>query len=824
MEVIFKKTNCLDNILQEASRATYKTKRASEPQGSHTQKTKANTKLRTECIKSQQHTEHLHQCNQTCLGGIHGYIGITLSEGNYQSAGTGVLICANLVLTAARNICTSQNTKISNAKLEFTLEQCGPFKVIDSYIPESYFKTQQDDYALLVLEKFIGEDVGYAGLQAVAGNGMLQTKELLFSEDNGDFRICHQNTLLVTNYGTGNGIFVHDNNYNKDYVVGIQLTGFEKLNDAIWITIERFNQITEWMMRVKQKITAQQNAAEIELVTLNLAGRNIGDEGALALSKYHDGNLGRLVLSANKIGERGAVAIGMDVSWTNLELLVLDDNFIGDFGAAEIANNVSWRNLKLLYLSNNNIGDSGAAAIERNSAWVSLQVLRMSNNALGDDGAEALSRNETWKSLRLLDLSRNRISDTGALMLGYNSSWTELETLNLGHNQISNDGAAGLAKNTSWGKLQELSLVENQITDGGAKAITLNKTWKNLQRLFLQGNRLTDATTIAHELNVEFSKELIENPEEEINMYRMDSLFDSIMRSMIEDKYKDERREKLKYIFEKRQTLKLNGGNLQIEGININENAHLHWCPSLKSLDLSGFVLSDSGMLGILQNRTWSRLEEINLSRTQLSDRTACIFAKNESWTHLLSLDLSINRISNEGAVALANNTVWKHLTTLNLMENKIEDEGVIAIARNKTWVNLESLSLRKNRIGDKGAIELARNDVWVRLKVLNLADNSIGNEGAASLMRNYSWVHLSELSLVRNPISIEESWLTSTNLIRKNLKSLDMCDDDQEKLSGHATRGIMNQQLNCKTRDEQIIPEGRKQFASVLLGTQSYH
>ena len=62
-----------------------------------------------------------------------------------------------------------------------------------------------------------------------------------------------------------------------------------------------------------------------------------------------------LYLHENEIGDKGAVAIGADTTWSKLRELALNSNRIGDEGAVSIGSNTTWKNLEELYLHENEI-------------------------------------------------------------------------------------------------------------------------------------------------------------------------------------------------------------------------------------------------------------------------------------------------------------------------------------------------------------------------------------------------------------------------------------------------------------------------------------
>ena len=113
----------------------------------------------------------------------------------------------------------------------------------------------------------------------------------------------------------------------------------------------------------------------VNLISLDLAGNNIGDDGARALAGLV--KLTSLDLAINEIGDDGARALAGLVKLTSLDLAI---NEIGDDGARALAGLVK---LTSLDLPLNEIGDDGARAL---AGLVNLTSLNLSGNAIGDDG------------------------------------------------------------------------------------------------------------------------------------------------------------------------------------------------------------------------------------------------------------------------------------------------------------------------------------------------------------------------------------------------------------------------------------------------------
>lgn len=214
-----------------------------------------------------------------------------------------------------------------------------------------------------------------------------------------------------------------------------------------------------------------------DLTSLDLAGCNIGNAGAVALGRSleHNTNLESLSLSYNLISPVGAVPL-LSQGATRVRMLDLRYNSIGDDGADAIAQILPKNpNLQNLTLRNNFIGPVGAATIaEALETNETVEHLDLSTNAIGKAGAAAISKMlQKNKTLRCLCLWSNRFDADGiqqiALGLRYN---TTLEVLNLGGNEIGDVGAQALADVLRYNTtLRSLHMANAQIGRNGALAL-----------------------------------------------------------------------------------------------------------------------------------------------------------------------------------------------------------------------------------------------------------------------------------------------------------------------------------------------------------------
>jgi len=225
------------------------------------------------------------------------------------------------------------------------------------------------------------------------------------------------------------------------------------------------------------------NKKLLNLRTLNLLNKNIGDKGAIEIANSpYLKNLTKLDLSGNNIGPEGAIAIA-NSPYLKINELNLSDNHIGDIGCSAIGMSTKLvLNLEKLILSNNNIGYAGVKSFN-------------SGNFGGDSEMAALLRDADFKFKPLihLDLCFNNIGNEGAISLA-KSKRLKIQYLNLGTNNIGDKGAIALSQNLQF--LQELILWENNIGDEGGRAFANMRQTRYLKELDLLANHIGLETVI----------------------------------------------------------------------------------------------------------------------------------------------------------------------------------------------------------------------------------------------------------------------------------------------------------------------------------------
>jgi len=196
-------------------------------------------------------------------------------------------------------------------------------------------------------------------------------------------------------------------------------------------------------------------AARIQ--TMRLTECEIGDEGAIALSRVLGPALRELCLTSNSVSDRGISEIAKALpACDSLERLLLDRNSIGDSGTKALGAHLLRSNVQELTLGSH-----------------------LGGNPVGEEGVEALARALDDELPRA---AANRSSRLGAL--------------NLDGCTIGERGAQALATYLPKSALMALSVARGRLGDGGAEAI-VRALPRSCQSLDLSGNGLSDISATA---------------------------------------------------------------------------------------------------------------------------------------------------------------------------------------------------------------------------------------------------------------------------------------------------------------------------------------
>ncbi|XP_008659072.1 NLR family CARD domain-containing protein 3 isoform X1 [Zea mays] len=423
------------------------------------------------------------------------------------------------------------------------------------------------------------------------------------------------------------------------------------------------------------------------LKTVNMAGRQFGDEGLffLAESLAYDKSAEEVDFSGNGITAVGIEAFdGVLQINTTLKTLNLSGNDIGDEGAKCLSDilveNVG---IQKLLLNSINIGDEGAKALsnmlKKNK---SIRILQFSNNAIEYSGfasiAEALLENNTIRSLYL---NGNYGGPLGACSLAQGILGNKsLREIHLHGNGIGNEGIRELmsALSAHKGKITVVDIGNNNISPEGLHPVAeFLKRTKSLQWFSLYMNDISD----------EGAEKVAE------------ALKDNKTIS----------------------TIDLGGNNIHSKAVSavaetLKDNA------VLTTLDLSYNPIGSDGVKALCDVLKFhGKIQTLKLGWCQIGMEGAeCIADCLKYNTTLSTLDLRANGLGNDGAICLARSfkIINESLTSLDLGFNEIRDDGAFALAqalKANEDLAVTSLNLANNFFTKFGQVALseARDHVY---------------------------------------------------------------------------------------------------------------
>lgn len=449
--------------------------------------------------------------------------------------GSGTIIGPNLVLTAAHNVYQRYSKGVKVGQLDKNnmtfypgrmgnINPYGGVKIRDVYYPEEYETADENDrdkydYALLVLDRFIGNETGFFRINKLYNKERLSSMKVhiygypeemgkhlygmegffKFDEDTKDFEkdmILHE--LDSTPGQSGAALYIKD--HNSYYIIGIHLGGFPKefniqYNRAIFLNEDRISIIDGWYMRYlknRQSLdTALKERSDIEHDSwdkldqyyINLNRKDLKPEHADILAHRITDTLITLNLSENQIGGRVVTLLARD-KYSYLNSLNLSSNHIGDEGARRIFQ-TSLPRLTILTLSNNKIGGGLATALSK-ADFPELTCLDLSENRIGNGVAKALSKAKL-PNLTRLNLSDNMIKVGGAAELS-TAKFPNLTSLNLSNNKLGDNGVIALSQ-ANFHSLIKLYLENNLITNTGATALS-QANFPHIKSLRLGNNNI----------------------------------------------------------------------------------------------------------------------------------------------------------------------------------------------------------------------------------------------------------------------------------------------------------------------------------------------
>jgi uncharacterized protein (TIGR02996 family) len=225
-----------------------------------------------------------------------------------------------------------------------------------------------------------------------------------------------------------------------------------------------------------------------DLVHLDLCNNRIGPEGAAALAEKPWGRLRTLNVAVNQLTVEG-IRVLVEVAWLDhLRELDLRSNDIGDEGAGLLADCPRLANLALLDLQDNQLDTPAVEALAACRHLSRLRILNLKNNPISDAGARTLANARHLPCLTWLDLERTSLGPDAGRFLAEAPFLAGLTRLELTYNSLLDEGTAALAASPSLARLTHLNLYGNGIGDAGALALARSPYLGNVTWLWLKGN------------------------------------------------------------------------------------------------------------------------------------------------------------------------------------------------------------------------------------------------------------------------------------------------------------------------------------------------
>ncbi|MFN3201377.1 MAG: hypothetical protein ACE366_23450 [Bradymonadia bacterium] len=181
------------------------------------------------------------------------------------------------------------------------------------------------------------------------------------------------------------------------------------------------------------------------------------DAGFVQMTRSpHLGNVVRLDVGGNHLGDEAMAALAEAESIEGLEYLRLYHNEIGARGARALAESPKMKALTELDISINEIGDDGIAAIGDSPHLGNLHTLNVAGNKIKRQGAEAFARTTTLVNLTKLTMGQNSIGNYGALALANCPALSNLKSLSVGRARVNEKGLQSLRDSEHLTQLEQL--------------------------------------------------------------------------------------------------------------------------------------------------------------------------------------------------------------------------------------------------------------------------------------------------------------------------------------------------------------------------------
>ncbi len=498
----------------------------------------------------------------------------------------------------------------------------------------------------------------------------------------------------------------------------------------------------------------RRNALEI----LKLTANSIGDEGAIAIAEILPNSaIKHIDLSLNQISDTGASAllvssekkdismslVGNNISFQTAQhesdsMKVLDiSGSLGDIGIASVKSyfndESTLKALQLKSCGNTFAGLESIISVMKKCSYL-LSVTLVDCNIDKESIKVLASYMANYNGLQKIDLSKNKVCSIGAQMLfGALQSSVKLEVLNLNQNKIELNGALSLSKSLAdCNKITCLQLNDNCITDAGLLAlcgIICNNC--SLKVLELGGNSISNSGI----------KVLVNSLKHCVSLTEID-----LSRNMI-----------------------------GTEGLSALAHS-LELCTDLNCISLGHNNFGDEigDFAKCLQNL--KKLNTLNLGGNYIGieDSIETMVKSLKYCEDLTDIDLSDNKINDTGAVVLSKYmTQCKNLTCFNLSNNRVSTAGLSVLTYLfRHFTQLASLNLSHNTFdfldGEADFLAVCLKDCN-SLQSLNLSYNLIGDKGLESLV-----VYFKQCKALHN-LSLQNCGLTSFNVLGHCFKNCEM-------------------------------------------------
>ena len=481
---------------------------------------------------------------------------------------------------------------------------------------------------------------------------------------------------------------------------------------------------------------------------LSLVNCNIDDDKVTLLVEALSTNtvLKELVLTANKISDRGAIAIANILPQVGIQRIDLNLNKINDEGGLALisaadkkgvglslfGNNTSYKSesseetdsMKLLSISGK-VGDSGKVNVESYfTEEMSHEALELNSCDNYFEGLESvISMMEKCLNISSVTLVDCNIDDSGAKLLAsfFHNSSHRLQTINLSCNRITSEGLKELLMSiSSFSQLEVFNLNENRIGREGASLISeYIHTCENIKDIQLSDNYISD----------EGVKDLMIVIQNNSSLQTL-----QLRRNFISDTGAQLLAASLKYCVNLRE-IDLSLNMIGNDGISCVA-ASVENCADLQAFNVGHNNFDGDVMLKITNCLGKShKLINIDLSSTNSINTEGVLGKLADSLKQCVlikSLNLSYCDIGDSSIVAFSHRMrSCKTLKHLNFSYNKITGSGLVVLCYLiKKCINLTSLDLSHNkvRISNVDAESLAEAlTACTSLKSFNLSYNDIG-------------------------------------------------------------------------------------------------